>query len=408
MPSRMKTSILLAAFASLSLLACDEAVTDKGPEDDVPTDGKLDSFAHPTDHGAIAFGTPAVSSLTAAAQYHTWTFSLTGGAQVHLYTDYAPSSHTLVDTVVYLYKRGPNGWGSYLVRNDDDGSSRWSSIAKDLGAGDYRVLVKGYASTTRGKFAVTVDCDGAGCNPAPPPATCLFGATFGDLLESTAYRITNDAQLHATDYLSPLDQQRVVLALQQSAHTDVMTVAQAFDAADQHVIRRLDLYDEAGGRAFTAFEYGAGDNSYGAVFAYGVPTIVAVDHDTDLESCTVHAQVCALGSDWAQTRASAAFTRGATRVITSAGQLTGTDAADALAAIRVAHPEAASLADGLTRVDDKKLNVTDLTHTATGTKVRAFEYGAGDSSYGAIYQAGTATRFASIVDLTYYDCSFAP
>ena len=33
--------------------------------------------------------------------------------------------------------------------------------------------------------------------------------------------------------------------------------------------------------------------------------------------------------------------------------------------------------------------VDDLTHTATGTKVRAFEYGAGDNSYGAIYLWGT-------------------
>ena len=49
----------------------------------------------------------------------------------------------------------------------------------------------------------------------------------------------------------------------------------------------------------------------------------------------------------------------------------------------------------------------DLRHTPTGTTVRAFEYGAGDNSYGAIYKAGTTTRFATIVDLTYYDCAFA-
>ena len=69
--------------------------------------------------------------------------------------------------------------------------------------------------------------------------------------------------------------------------------------------------------------------------------------------------------------------------------------------------DATSLADGLTRVDGRTLNVVDLRHTPTGTTVRAFEYGAGDNSYGAIFKAGTTTRLASIVDLTYYDCAFA-
>ena len=50
---------------------------------------------------------------------------------------------------------------------------------------------------------------------------------------------------------------------------------QAFAAVDQQVIRRVDLYDEAGGRAFTAFEYGAGDNSYGAIFVAGTKTRAA-------------------------------------------------------------------------------------------------------------------------------------
>lgn len=48
----------------------------------------------------------------------------------------------------------------------------------------------------------------------------------------------------------------------------------------------------------------------------------------------------------------------------------------------------------------------DLRHGPTGTTVRAFEYGAGDNSYGAIFKGGTTERLASIVDLTYYDCAF--
>jgi hypothetical protein len=401
-------SLFLAAVAascvSAALAGCVESDTEKGPEDEVPADGKLDSFQRPTDHGAIGFGTNAESSLGGAGKHHTWTFSLTGNASVNVYTHPALTSRINVDTVLYLYKRGPSGWGSYVARNDDHQGSMWSTLVRNLGAGEYRVLVKGYDATSVGPFALTVGCEGAGC--AAP--ACLFGDTFGDLLAGTGYRITGDRELRVTDYQSAFDQQRIVVAVQQSAHTDVMTVAQAFAAVDQGVIRRVDLYDEAGARAFVAFEYGAGDNSYGAVFGHGSAAVVSKIHDGDLEACTARAQVCALGADWYTTRTSAAFTRTGSRVITAASQLSGTDAADALAAIRVAYAESTSLANGLTRVDGRKLNVVDLVHTATGTKVRAFEYGAGDSSYGAIYQAGTTTRLASIVDLTYYDCTFAP
>ena len=261
-----------------------------------------------------------------------------------------------------------------------------------------------YAASTRGRFTVTVGCDGAGCGAAP---ACLFGDTFGDLLASSAARVTGDRELRVGDPQSALDKQRIVLAVQQSSHTDVTTVEQAFARVDQNVIRRVDLYDEAGARAFVAFEYGAGDNSYGAVFGHGVPTIVSQIHDGDLQACSARAQVCALGSDWSATRNSPALTRTGARVVTAAGQLTGVDATDALAAIRVAYEDATSLADGLTKIDGRQLNVVDLTHGATGTKIRAFEYGAGDNSYGAIYRAGTTTRLATIVDLTYYDCAFA-
>ena len=406
MSSRTRPSLFLAAaVASFALVGCDEVVTDKGAEEEVPADGKLDSFQRPTDHGALAFAVHNDAFLTDVAKHHTWSFTLTGNAQIHAYTHPQLTARSMTDTVLYLYKRGPSGWGSYLARNDDDQGSVFSSLVKNLGAGEYRVLVKGYAASTRGQFALTTECEGAGCAAAP---SCLFGDTFGSLLASTAARVTGDRELHVTDPQSALDQQRLVLAVQQSAHTDVTTVEQAFAAVDQQVIRRVDLYDEAGARAFVAFEYGAGDNSYGAVFGHGVPTMVSKIHDGDLEACTARPQVCALGSDWSATRTSPAFTRGATRVVTAAGQLAGVDATDALAAIRVAYEDATSLANGLTRVDGRQLNVVDLTHTATGTKVRAYEYGAGDNSYGAIFKAGTTTRFATIVDLTYYDCSFAP
>lgn len=406
----------LAALLSLGLtagggsLGClDDGTADKGVESALSADGKLDSFDRPTEHGVIAFGSAPEAQLSSTEKFHMWTFSLTGSAQIRAFTGPSLTGRQNVDTVLYLYQRKANGtWGSYIAKNDDNGSSLWSSVTKNLGAGTYRILVKGYADSTRGRFSAHVDCSGAGCAaPPPPPPACLFGTTFGELLESTAYTVTGDRRLHATDSLSALDQQRVVLAVQQSSHTDVTTAAEAFARVDQQEIRRVDLYDATGARAFVAFEYGAGDNSYGAVFGYNSTALVTNIHDGDLENCTARPQTCALGGDWYETRNSGAFTIASSRTITAASQLSGVEATNALAAIRVAYADATSLANGLTRIDGRTLNVINLVHTASNARVTTFEYGAGDNSYGAIFKTGTSERVASIVDLTYYDCSLA-
>ncbi|MCE9580018.1 MAG: hypothetical protein K8W52_43280 [Deltaproteobacteria bacterium] len=404
--SRTTLATLFAFAVTLPALGCmDDMTEDKGAESALPDEGKLDSFAKPTEHGVIPFETPSEATLAATAKYHAWTFELSGTASIHAFTGPSLTARKTIDTVLYLYKQKADGsWGAYIARNDDYATgSKWSGLTRSLDAGNYRVLAKGYTATTYGQFSTSVECTGAGC--AAVPSSCLFGTTFGELLESSAYRITNDAQLHVTDYQSDQDKARIVLAVQQSAHTDVMTVEQAFAAVDQQVIRRVDLYDEAGGRSFTAFEYGAGDNSYGAVFAYGSTTIVSKIHDGDLEACTAVAQVCSLGPDFYTTKVGGAFTVTGQKVVTKASQLSGNDASDALAAIRVAYP-ATSLANGLSKIDGGQLNVVDLTENATGATLRAFEYGAGDNSYGAIFVAGTKTRASSIVDATYYDCAF--
>jgi hypothetical protein len=401
----MKRTVLILA-AALSLAACVEGEFDKGEEEEVPADGKLDSFARPTHHGELAFGDRPEATLTATERHHTWTFALTGEAAIHAFTGTSLTSRSTVDTVLYLYRQRADGsWGPYLARNDDANGTLYSALRRNLTAGTYRVLVKGYSASTRGRFSVQVDCEGAGC---AAPSTCLFGATFGDLLDGVGGLITGDRAMVATDWLSPLDQARVVLAVQQSAHTDVTTVAEAFTRVDGNTIRRVDVYDEVGARSFVAFEYGAGDNSYGAVFGYGSTALVASIRDGDLTACTARAQTCALGTDWGTTRGDADFTRLGATVVTAAGQLSGADAAAATDAIRVAYADAADLADGLTRVDGGVLDVVDLRHEPTGTAIRAFTYGAGDNTYGALYQAGTTTRLASVVDGFYYDCSFAP
>ena len=266
------------AFAFVLLAAC-AADTTKGPEEDVPADGKLDSFQAPTDHGAITFGTAQTGKLTSTAKYHAWTFALATSAEVHAYTSRVPH-YASVDTVLYLYKMGPSGWGSYIARNDDDGTSELSSIDKTLGLGQYRVLVKGYSASTRGSFNVQLDCSGGGC--APP---CLFGSTLGDLDSNAAWSVDPQQRLYSSAGVSALDGQRIILAMHESAHTDVMTVDDAFAAADQGEIDLQTITHVPTGRKFTIVDYGAGDNTYGAIFTDGTADLATAIHDSDFYRC---------------------------------------------------------------------------------------------------------------------------
>ena len=71
---------------------------------------------------------------------------------------------------MYLYRQGDRGWGRYIARNDDTwGIGYFSRIEESLGAGVYRVLIKGYSRWTEGPFALDATCDGAGCPGAEVP-----------------------------------------------------------------------------------------------------------------------------------------------------------------------------------------------------------------------------------------------
>jgi hypothetical protein len=274
---------LASAFLPFLLLAACATDTSKGPEEDVPADGKLDSFQAPTDHGSIDFGAAQTGKLSSTAKYHAWTFALATTADIHAFTSRTPH-YAGVDTVLYLYKKTSTGsWGSYIARNDDDGTSEWSSIDRTLAAGQYRVLVKGYSSTTTGRFQLTVACTGAGCS-----APCLFGTTLGDFNGNADWTVGTQQRLYTPAGLSALDDQRIVLAMHESVHTDVMTVDDAFAAADQNEIDIQTLTHNADGRTFTIVDYGAGDNTYGAIFTDPTANIATAIHDSDFYRCSVN------------------------------------------------------------------------------------------------------------------------
>ena len=396
----------LTWFLALCLVGCTGDGKPGEEELDLLEDGKDDSFKHPTDHGAIEFGVSSATALTATERHHAWTFELSGDAKVDMTTSYALLGQRRTDTVLYLYREGATGWGPYLYRNDDYGNTIYSQLIKNLTAGRYRVLVKGYQAETRGKFKLTVNCDGVGCAPPAPAAECLFGSVYHDLETNPALQFINKNKITAAtlDTLNPADQHKLMLAVQQSSHDDVTTPLEAIGRVDQGEVNVTWWLEPAARRAYIAFEYGAGDNSYGAIFDRHRGDMVTNIHDGDLENCTVKAETCLLPEDWNQLASSTDFTVESSRTVTSAADVTGVTVDQAMAAFLQSYEDVTSVADGLSRVDDNEIDVVALQHKATGTRLDVVAYHAGDTSVGRIFFRGTTTRAGIINDLFIEGC----
>jgi len=156
--------VALATLALMGSAAC------AGNEVGSQSANATDSFASPTEHGALEFTASNPAQFTEEQRFHSWTFELSDEAEVKLHTDLLTQN---LGTVMYLYKRGSNGnWGSYIAKGAADHEEAAASIAKALGKGEYRIKVKAIMEWQTGSFSMMGDCSGAGC-PTPGGGLCV-------------------------------------------------------------------------------------------------------------------------------------------------------------------------------------------------------------------------------------------
>jgi hypothetical protein len=115
--------------------------------------------------------------------------------------------------------------------------------------------------------------------------TCIFGAVYRDLRREDAVHIAAKRVIDSAEGLTQLERDQVVLAVQASSHTDVMTAEEALERVDQNEINQVEVWDTTARRSFTAYEYGVGDNSYGRIFAFGTTETAAKIGDTEVREC---------------------------------------------------------------------------------------------------------------------------
>lgn len=405
----MRALALPCLFAVLAATSACLDTDAKGPEEDELGDAddltKDDSFQRPTEHGALAYDVPANAALSRTARFHAWEFDvlLPGQTPTSIALGPQTASGATVDTVVYLYKQRADGrWGSYIAKNDDANGSLWSALSRSLDAGRYRIIVKGYTATTYGRFAVNLGCDRYACSQ--PVQACVFGDTFAGL---DVLRFARGAEVALTSAdLAGLDataQAQIVRALHASSHTDVTTAAEAFTRVDGGVINRIELRDGFAVRLYVAYEYGAGDNSYGAIFDERDLEPAAEIHDGDIDECTVPPATCIFGTNYdlaAQPDLAivleATFDPGSDTTQLIRDQI--------LAAARLHMTNVTGMTDLFNRVTDAEVRRVDVAHTPTRREYSFYTFILGDHRFGAAFVKNTTTLAVEIEDSVYERC----
>jgi subtilisin-like proprotein convertase family protein len=115
--------------------------------------------------------------------------------------------------------------------------------------------------------------------------TCALGEVYRDLWRAPGLTVTSRRTIDSTAGLDAIARAQLVAAAHASSHTDVTTAEEALARFDQGEANLVEVWDATGRRAFTAVEYGAGDNSYGRVFVHGGTEVAADIHDGDLYDC---------------------------------------------------------------------------------------------------------------------------
>ena len=382
---------LASVLVSSSLLGCATSDTsDELPETLV--DGAADSWASPTNFGFLFDRVWQRGELDPGRRikYPAWEFSLGADARVAITTHQAPTDEPdLTRAYAYLYKRNEDDTSWKRIAKAEPGTG-FAAITKDLGEGRYRVLVKGATATDEGEFMLRMECSGAGCPSGPQ---CLAGdGEFWQIsdLHNGALTSYGDKELSATSEIRESLKAQIIAAVNESAHS-VTTIAEAFDAVDGGVVNKYIFWDNLVGRNLTAIEYGAGDNSYGAIFVEDSATVAAGIHDGFIENCTIEPKTCVFGESMYE----AAFMPG--MHMTEDVEYTSPAGIDAMTAKQIikalTYDEPLTLAETFENVDDGVINVRRYTHD-DGRKFVEVQWHGGDNPVGAYFRDGSEEKVA--------------
>lgn len=295
---RLTTLSLALALGGLSACASTDASDPSKPaESEAPIDGKLDGLAAIDHHGLSFSRTPPSLAATATAsdelnrlrRAHAWEFELSGEADIQLSMRAPGGASESLDTVMYLYRKDENGgWGRYIRRNDDDALNRsnpyLSAISEGgLGAGEYRVVIKGYDRSEAGEFTLKASCLGHGC-VLGSTADCFDGEDVTFVQENERYTYDDGTPITQHVRTNQLLTSQILTAVRNHAallgdNVQINSVSDARAYVDRDSLEKWSFIDNVTGRWFTVIDFTMGDTVVGSVFESGTSDVVATVND---------------------------------------------------------------------------------------------------------------------------------
>lgn len=405
-------SIVYTLPLSLALVACaDEADKTAAPRYDALAAAKADG---PVIAGALGFSEASIGALSRAVPRQTWILEARPGAIVDLEVTHKGTTAALDTVMIVVGPVTSDVATSPVVAEDDD--SGWGLHSRirglTLAGGRYLVTVQSYDGRQKGSYRLVAACRSGACEPVATtgvarddrychptlkagiercvdeqladvdrdPATwtsldvglscvdaepvarwrdavcadespapswcaldyeafmntqvtlcqdgavayamgreCALGAGFWDLRDGTATAtVTHRRVIAEGAALTSLEAEQLVAAVRVAYEDDVTDVASALDAVDGGEVNQLRVWDATAHRGFVAYEYGAGDNSYGGILEDGGTRVVVEIRDGDYPSCVLPGDelaTCAADGDCASGMRCTGITAGRGRCV---------------------------------------------------------------------------------------------
>ncbi len=368
-----------AVAASLLLLT---ACADEGAERGAPVEppsalgGKADVSERVTLRGALDFGEAATGEMTEDLQFDAYTFAARAGAVVDLEITQRGTTRR-IDTTLFVYGPGVGGsFGTTALAADDDSGwgphARLRGLTLDAG-GTYLEVVGTHDARGRGSYRLALDCPGGDCAPAPQPEPSACPELIAQRVEACVADQLSDTEAG-------------------------WTAPDAFEAC-------LDAEPFAVGydAQCAAAPVPACDLPYEQAWS------ALVGPCRDALAPRFEAPGCVFGDTWQGLGRTPGVAVTAERRLRAPDDLDALTGRQIVAAMQAAgHTDVATVDAAFERADAGEINVVDLWDATNGRAFVGVEFGAGDTSVGAIFPADGADPVAVNGDGDLYQCAVTP
>jgi hypothetical protein len=367
---------LWLALVALLISACGDSGP-SGPAVEPPLiEGKSDAADRVTLAGELLFDSPRTGAFVEDLAFFGYVLAVRPGAVTKLEVTHKGSAKKLDSTLFVYGPRGAAGFGTSAIASDDDAG--WGRLSRLDGlsfaeGGEYLVVVGTHDARGRGQYRLLATCLSGACEPEPPAAVDpVCHPAIADAISACVADTQADPE---SAFASPLD------ALETCADAEVVGGAHdtACAGAPQPAFCSLSYED------------------------FALEQIPLCRAELAVELATA---ACVLGTTWREALRAHGILVGERRVLNSVAGLDSLAREQVVLAVQASsHTDVTTAEDALARVDGEEINVVGLFDGTNGRAYVGYEYGAGDNSYGRIFEFGSTVDVARIQDGDLVGCA---